>query len=460
MGPPPLCAQSGPPHPQGAGSEWTPHPPGAQSGPPQPSCAQSRPPTLVCSAWAQPSCAQSGAPPGALSGPPPGALSGPPTLVCSAWAPPTPPGVHSGPPHPRVLSMRPSTLMCSEWGPHLRVLSVGSPHPPGVQSGPPTLVCSAWAPSPLGGSEWTPATLVYSEWAPTLVCSEWGPPGGSEWPPPPGAQSGPPTFVCSAWAPPTPRGYRVDPRPSCAQRGLPPPAGGSEWTPDPRVLSVGPSTLVYSRVGPPLGSEWTTDLRVLSVGPFTLVCSEWGPPWAQSGPPTLVCSAWAPSPFWTQWAPPGWCLAPGMVGSSPVGSAVQRPPAPGQSACTRPGGGARSDVWSFLCVSVCPGRLHLSASFGSDTRYSSLFSSAPAGPPSLVFSFPARPLVPPLSSPPPRGSASVTCPALALPRPAASPVPPACAAEKGRRLRGLAALPSTPLGGAGRAGACAAPRLR
>ncbi|XP_017901960.1 PREDICTED: kinesin-like protein KIF1A [Capra hircus] len=324
-------------------------------------------PTLVCSEWGSPRGSEWA---------PPGALSGPPTLVCSAWAPPTPPGVHSGPPHPRVLSMRPSTLMCSEWGPHLRVLSVGSPHPPGVQSGPPTLVCSAWAPSPLGGSEWTPATLVYSEWAPTLVCSEWGPPGGSEWPPPPGAQSGPPTFVCSAWAPPTPRGYRVDPRPSCAQRGLPPPAGGSEWTPDPRVLSVGPSTLVYSRVGPPLGSEWTTDLRVLSVGPFTLVCSEWGPPWAQSGPPTLVCSAWAPSPFWTQWAPPGWCLAPGMVGSSPVGSAVQRPPAPGQSACTRPGGGARSDVWSFLCVSVCPGRLHLSASFGSDTRTFYQFEAA------------------------------------------------------------------------------------
>lgn len=75
-----------------------------------------------------------------------------------------------------------------------------------------------------------------------------------------------------------------------------------------------------------------------------------GPPpsWTQSGPPTLLCSEWAPRVV----------SGPRAGGRQPCG---QRGAAPAcsVSACTRPGDGARSDMWSLLCVYVCPGCLRL-----------------------------------------------------------------------------------------------------
>ena len=75
------------------------------------------------------------------------------------------------------------------------------------------------------------------------------------------------------------------------------------------ALSVDTSSCTQPRVGNPR-------LPVRHTGHSALLPAFW---WrrsgVQSGPLTLVCSAWAPSPFWTQWAPPGWCLAPGMVGT-------------------------------------------------------------------------------------------------------------------------------------------------
>lgn len=155
----------------------------------------------------------------------------------------------------------------------------------------------------------------------------------------------------------------------------PPPSGGLEWTPDPRVLRVDPPC--------PGGSEWT---------------------------PTLMCSVWAPPPCGLSGAPP-----PGSVWPRAWRSA-----APWAAWC-----GARllrvSQLVSgrvtvlvltcgLFCVCTCVlAASAFSVSFGSDTRYSSFLFRArwPA-----LSSFqsplplPVRPPVPPLSSPPPCGSAS------------------------------------------------------
>lgn len=246
----------------------------------------------------------------------------------------------------------------------------------------------------------------------------------------------------------------------------------------PLALSTGLDPQSWGIWGPP-GQRASLWFWVAAPGMPSWFCwgrtqghGEWGvcswtqsgpsPPGAQSGPPTLVDSEWAPHPPVLS-GPPGLCLGPGPVVGSPVGSVVRRPPAP----CQLVPGRVMVLVLTcgLFCVCTCVlAASAFSVSFGSDTRYSSLFSSAPAGPPSPVSSLlsplmsaplPARPPVPAVL-PSSLWVCLLVVPGTGPALSAASPV-----AQMPRRWGdAFAALPSIPLGGAGRVGACAAPRLR
>lgn len=200
----------------------------------------------------------------------------------------------------------------------------------------------------------------------------------------------------------------------------------------------------------------------LRVGPHPHGLSGPPPPGAQSGPP----------PSCAQSGPPGCVWAPGG-GQRPMGSVVRRPPAPCQLVPSRVA--VLVLTRGLFCVCTCVlAASAFSISFGSDTRYSSLFSSAPAGPPSPVSSL-LSPLMPAPLSPPALRSPAVlpSSPWVCLRDvPSAGPALSRCfshgrdSAETGRRLRRPAlhspgrGRPCGHLCGAPLALTCSLPRLR